>query len=176
MVGCVRPGAIERLPLSGVGPSATTGSWFSDMGILPDEGGSRYPGTAGGGTVGAQAPVDDLGLVDREAAVVGRGQAGRLADRAVDVSHGTARPAHDVVVVVPDASLEPGRAAGWFDALYESRRGERVQGLIHGLKGDVADAIAHPRGDRVDAEVVTVPDGLEQCDAGGRHPQAGAAQ
>jgi hypothetical protein len=24
--------------------------------------------------------------------------------------------------------------------------------------------------------VVTVPDGLEQCDAGGRDPQAGAAQ
>ena len=37
----------------------------------------------------------------------------------------------------------------------------------------MADAIAHPGGDRLDAEVVTVPDDLEQCDARGRHPQAG---
>ena len=36
----------------------------------------------------------------------------------------------------------------------------------------MAYAITHPGGDRLDAEVVTVPDGLEQCDAGGRHPQA----
>jgi hypothetical protein len=108
--------------------------------------------------------------------VVGRGQAGHLADRAVDVSDDTARPAHDVVVVVPDASLEPGRAAGRFDAAYESGRGKGVEGLVHGLKGDMADAIAHSGGDRLDAEVVTVADGLEQCDAGGRHPQAGTAQ
>ena len=97
--------------------------------------------------------------------VVGRGQAGRLADRAVDISDDTARPAHNVVVVVTNASLEPGRAVGRFDAAYESRRGERVEGLIHGLKGDMAYAITHPGGDRLDAEVVTVPDGLEQCDA-----------
>jgi hypothetical protein len=108
--------------------------------------------------------------------VVGRGQAGRLADGTVDVSDDTARAAYDVVVVVPDASLEPGRAAGRLDAAYESRRGERVDGLIHGLKGDMASAIAHPGGERLDAEVVTVPDGLEQCDAGGRHPQADTAQ
>src|SRR5215472_7381092 len=136
----------------------------------------RYPGTAGGGTAGAQAPVDDLGLVDREAVVVGRGQAGRLADRAVDVGDDPARPAHDVVMVVPDASLEPDRAAGRFDAAYESRRGERVEGAVHGLQGDMAYAIAHPRGERLDAEVVTVADGLEQRDAGGRHPQAGVPQ
>src|SRR5208283_2358461 len=109
-------------------------------------GGSRCSGTADGGTVGAQAPVDDLGLVDGEAVVVGRGQARRLADRAVDVSDGTARPAHDVVVVVPDTSLEPGRAVRRFEAAYESGRGERVQGLIHGLQGDVADAITYLRG------------------------------
>src|SRR5229473_59136 len=111
MVGCVRPCTTGHPPLSGVASSMTTGSWFSDMGILPGLGGSRCSGTAGGGTAGAQAPVDDLGLADREAVVAGRGQAGRLADRAVDVSDDTTRPAHDVVVVVPDASLEPGRAA-----------------------------------------------------------------
>src|ERR1044071_4198384 len=85
----------------------------------------------------------------------------RLADRAVDVSDDAARPAHDVVMIVPDASLEPGRSAGRLDAAHESRRGERVQGVVHGLKGDMADALAHPGGNRLDAEVVAVPDDLE---------------
>jgi hypothetical protein len=92
------------------------------------------------------------------------------------VRQGASPTAHDVVVVVRDASLEPGRAAGRLDAAHEPRRGERVEGLIHGLKGDMAYPIAHPGGERLDTEVVTVPDGLEQCDAGGRHPQAGTAQ
>jgi len=133
-------------------------------------------GNAGSGTAGAQAPVDDLGLINREAVVVGRGQAGCLADRAGDVSDDTARPAHDVVVVVANASLEPRRAAGRLEAADESRPGERVEGVIHGLQGNMAYAIAHPGGDCLYAKVVTVPDGLEQREAGGRHPQAGAAQ
>ena len=94
----------------------------------------------------------------------------------LNVSDDAARPAHDVVMVVPDAPLEPGRAAGRLDAAHESRRGERVERVIHGLKGDMAYAFAHPGSDRLDAKVVTVPDGLEQCDAGGCHPQAGTAQ
>jgi hypothetical protein len=40
----------------------------------------------------------------------------------------------------------------------------------------MAHASAHPGGDRLDTEVVTVPDGLEQCHACGRHPQAGTPQ
>src|ERR1700759_2677769 len=156
-VGCTRPGRTGHSPASGVGPSVTVGSWFSDMRILSvlRMGGSRYPGTGSGRAVGAQAPVDDLGLVDREAVVVGRGQAGRLADRAVDVSDDAARPAHDVVMIVPDASLEPGRRAGRLDAADQSRRGERVQGVIHGLKGDMADALAHPGADCQNAGFVT---------------------
>src|SRR5581483_3570994 len=130
----------------------------------------------GGGTGGAQAPVDDLGLVDREAVVVGGGQAGGVADRAVDVGDHPARAADDVVVVVADPSLEPGRAPGRFDTAYEARRGECVQGLVHGLDGDVAHAVAHAGGDRLDAEVVATPDGLQQRDPGSRHPQACTAQ
>ncbi|GAA1879210.1 hypothetical protein GCM10009753_03040 [Streptantibioticus ferralitis] len=40
----------------------------------------------------------------------------------------------------------------------------------------MATALAHPGGDLLDAEAVTVPDGLEQHAAGGLHPQAGTAQ
>src|SRR5215469_3811973 len=92
IVGCVRPCTTGHPPLSGVAPSATTGSWFwfSVMGNPSVLGGSRCSGTTGGGTVRAQAPVDDLCLVDRVAVVVGCGQAGRVADRAVDVGDGTA--------------------------------------------------------------------------------------
>jgi hypothetical protein len=107
--------------------------------------------------------------------IVRRCQARRLADRAVTVSDAAARPAHDVVVVVPDTSLEPGRAARRLDAAYETCRGKRVQGVIHGLKGDMTDAIADPGRDGLDPEMVTIPDGLEQRDAGGRDPQASPA-
>src|SRR5689334_25274515 len=128
------------------------------MRILPSFrlSGSRYPGTGSSGAGGAQAPVDDLGLVDREAVVVGRGQAGRLADRAVDVSDDAARPSHDVVMIVPDTSLEPRRGAGRLDAAHEGRRGDRVEGVIHGLEGDMADAVAHAGGDRLYAGVAAV--------------------
>jgi hypothetical protein len=79
-------------------------------------------------------------------------------------------------MVVPDASLEPRRAAGRLDTPDEPCLGERVEGLIHGLEGNVPYAIAHPGGDRLDSEVVTVPDGLKECGTCCRHPQAGTAQ
>src|SRR6185312_15868069 len=103
-------------------------------------------------------------------------QAGRLADRAVDVSDDAARPAHNVVMIVADAPLEPRRAAGGLDAADELGRGERVQGVIDGLQGDMTETVAHLRGDGLDAEMVAGPDGLEQRDAGRRYPQAGTAQ
>src|SRR5579859_504067 len=146
----MRPCTTGHPPASGVAPSATIGSWLSDIAILP-EWADTCSGTAVG-TGGAQAPVDDLGLADRVAVVVGSGQAGRLADRAVDVGEDAARPAHDMVVVVPDPPLVPGRAAGRLQAAYQSRRGECVQGVIHGLKGDMPDAVAHPGGDRLRSE------------------------
>jgi hypothetical protein len=130
----------------------------------------------GSGTVGAQAPVDDLGLIDLEAVVVGRGQARCVADRAVDVGDRTAHPADDVVVVVPDAPLEPGRAAGRLEATDKPGRGQRVERLVHGLQGNVANPLAHAGGERLDPEVVAVAHRLKQRDADGRHPQPGRAQ
>ena len=95
-VGCRGLVTTRSLDL-GVG---LTGSWLASRSSL------SWP--SGGGwaqAFGAPAPVDDLGLVDLEARVVGRGQAGRVADRAVDVGDGAAGPAHDVVVVVADPRL-----------------------------------------------------------------------
>lgn len=66
--------------------------------------------------------------------------------------------------------------AGRFDTPDEARPGQCVEALVHGLKGDMADAVTDPGGDRLDTEVVAVPDGLEQRGSGRRHPQAGTAQ
>jgi hypothetical protein len=108
--------------------------------------------------------------------VVGRRQARRFPDGAIDVGDGTAGSADDVVMVVPDAPLEPGRAAGRLDPAHQPGRGERVQRLVHGLQGDVADPLAHTGRERLDPEVVAVAHRLEQRHADGRHPQPGAAQ
>jgi len=99
-----------------------------------------------------------------------------VADRAVDVGDCAARTAHEMVVVVSDPPLEPGRAAGRLDAADETSRGERVQRLVHGLQGDVTQASTHPGGERIDAEMVAIPDGFEQGHAGRGHSQAGLAQ
>jgi hypothetical protein len=78
-------------------------------------------------------------------------------------------------MVVPDPSLEPGRAAGRLDATDQSRGGERVQRFVHRLQGHVADPVAHTGGDTLDVQVVAGADGLEKRDADCRHPQAGPA-
>ena len=59
--------------------------------------------SGGGRTLGAQPPVDDLRLIDRETAVVRSGEAGSRADGAVDVGDRAAGATHEVVVVVRDA-------------------------------------------------------------------------
>jgi hypothetical protein len=108
--------------------------------------------------------------------VVGWSQARCLADRAVDVSDDTARPAHDMMMVIADTPLEPDRAARGLDATDEARAGQRMQGLVYGLQGDMADPVTHPGGECLGPEVITVADRFEQCDPGGCHPQSGAAQ
>src|SRR5665811_2591373 len=85
--------------------------------------------------------VDDLGLVDREAVVVGRGQAGGGTDGAIDVGEETARPAHDVVVVVTDTRFVARHGARRLDAPYQSRGSQRTQHVVHCLlyTSDAAD-------------------------------------
>src|ERR1700753_816178 len=78
-------------------------------------------------------------------------------------------------MVVPDPALEPRGAAGRREAAGETGRGERVQGLVNGLQGDVTQTGPHLGGDGLNAEVVALADGLEQGHAGRRHLQPGAA-
>lgn len=108
--------------------------------------------------------------------IVRRVQARRLAYRAVDIDDSPTRPAHEVVVVVPDTPLEPSRAPGRLNPPDEPRGGERVKGVIHGLEGDMTDTCAHPGGKLVSAQVVTRPDSLQQRDSGRGNPQADVTQ
>ena len=81
-----------------------------------------------------------------------------------------------MVVIVADPALKPSGAAARLDPADESRRGHRVERLIHGWQGNVADLIADRRGECLDAKVIATPDGAEQRDTRGRHSQAGTAQ
>ncbi len=89
--------------------------------------------------VGAAAPVDDLGLVDLVARVVGRGEARHLADRAVDVDGPTAGAADEVVVVVADAVLVAGGRARGLDAPDDAGLGQRGEHVVDGLARDRAE-------------------------------------
>src|SRR5215469_8824471 len=79
------------------------------------------------GALGTSAPEDDLGLADLVARVVGGRQAGGVADRAVDVGDGTARPADDVVVVVSDPRLVARHGARRLDPPHQARVSQHPQ-------------------------------------------------
>ena len=81
--------------------------------------------------------------------VIGRGQAGRGADGAVDVGDRPAGPADDVVMVVADARLIPRHRARWVDAPHEAGVGEGAQHVVDGLLGDLAELPAHEADDRM---------------------------
>src|SRR3954471_20099508 len=87
----------------------------------------------GGRAGGAASPVDDLGLVDLVAPRVRRDQAGCLADRAVHVDDRAARPADEVVVVVPHPRLVAGHRAGRLDPPHEPGVGQGAQYVVDGL-------------------------------------------
>src|SRR5205814_6669648 len=106
-----------------------------------------------GGTGRATAPVDNLGLVDRVAVVVRPGQAGGIADGAVDVGDVPARPAHEEVLVVVDPRLVPGHGARRLDAPHQTRGGQYPQHVVDPLPGHLTEVPAHHAYDRVRVSV-----------------------
>lgn len=99
--------------------------------------------------VGAQAPVDDLGLIDEKAVVVRRGKAGRLADGTVDICDGPAGPADEMMVVVTHTRLVAGDGTGRLDPPHQTRSGQGMQHVVHGLPGNVGQNGAHGPEDRL---------------------------
>ena len=79
------------------------------------------------------SPIDDFCFVDAETTGVAHGEAGRSADRAVDVNDKAASSADQVMMVVTDAILIPGRRAGGLDAAYQVLLDKRREGVVHRL-------------------------------------------
>ena len=79
-------------------------------------------------------------------------------------------------MVVTDPALVARRAAGRLDPPHQPGGGQRVQRLVDGLQGHVADPLAHPGGDGVGVQMVASAHGLQQGHARRGHPESGAAQ
>ena len=128
-------------------------------------------GRLGRYALGASAPVDDLGLVDLVARVVGGREARRVADRAVDVDHLAAGAADQVVVVVAHAVLVAGRASRRAGCAGEALVGEGAEDVVDGLAGHGADLGPHRLVDVVGRAVGPVGHRPQHGQPLGRHVQ-----
>lgn len=148
-----------------------SGTAFSSIHVLRSE----KSGTAFG-AVGAQAPVHDLGLVDHETVVVGRGQARRMTDSTVDIGDDATRPADDVMMVVPDPRLIPRHQTVRLNPPYQSGFGERTQYVIHGLVRHLGKFVAHGTNNRVRVRMRVRVYGAKHRQPRPSHPERGPPQ
>src|SRR5690606_6928693 len=129
-----------------------------------------------GPTARAQTPIDDLGLVDAEAVIVGGVQAGRTAHGTVDVDRHPAGATNEVVVVVVDPILVAGGGTGRLDAPDQPLLGERAQGVVHRLAGYRPDVGPHHRFDVVGGGVGPARDCPHDRQTLRRHPHTVLAE
>src|SRR5690606_23319782 len=96
-----------------------------------------------------------------------------------DARHVTDRAAaatHDVVVVVAAKELEPAGGAVGLDATQDPGVGQRVEDVVHGLRGDGADPVVDRGTDLLRGGVRTRCDLGEHCQARCGDPEVGRAQ
>ena len=117
------------------------------------------------------SPVDDLGLVDGEAVVVGGVEAGGLAGCALHVDHRAAGSAHEVVVVVAELQLEARGMSRGLELAHEADARERREDVVDGLGAHGAESLPRAAGDGVDIGV-----GVRGQLAEHRDPGCGDAQ
>lgn len=75
-------------------------------------------------------------------------------------------------MVVTDPRLVSGGTACGFDPPEQSAAVHGVQGVVHGLQGDVTDPVPHAAVHGVHIQVVALPHGLHDRQAGRGHSQA----
>jgi hypothetical protein len=97
--------------------------------------GHRRPGQ----TIRTAPPVDDFGLVDLVAPVIGGREAGSGARRAVDVDQPAADATDQMVMVVANSTLEPSSRPGGLNAPDEAFGDQHAEGVVHRLKRDGTD-------------------------------------
>ena len=108
--------------------------------------------------------------------MVGRGQARRVTDSAVDIGDDAARSTHDVMVVVADTRLIAGDHAQWLDPTNEPDGGQRVENVVHGLSGDIGKSAADRGQDGLGVSVRMVMDRFQHGDPGPGHTKIGHTQ
>jgi len=125
-----------------------------------------WPGL--GHALGTASPIRDLGLVDLEPLIVGRGEARGRSDRAIDVDHAAADPADQMMVVVADAILEAGWRADRLDTPEQPFLGQQAEGVVDRLEGDGADLGPHHFRHAVGGDVGLTSDGTQDGQSLGR--------
>ncbi len=111
------------------------------------------------------SPIGDLGLIDDEALVVGRIEARRGSNRAVNIDDPTAFPADQVVVVVADAVFESRGRSNRLDATNEALVGQYPEGVVDRLLGNRANLFAHHHGHLVRCGVGVIRNCPHHCKA-----------
>ncbi|GIH46236.1 hypothetical protein Mro03_14150 [Microbispora rosea subsp. rosea] len=79
-------------------------------------------------------------------------------------------------MVVAHPRLVPRRAARGLDAAEQSTALQRVQRVVDGLQGHLADAIAHSAMDGFHVEVVASIHGVQYREPSRGHPKSGLAK
>ena len=131
--------------------------------------------------LGAQTPVDDLGLVEDEAIQCGdvtvrRGQAGGVPDAAVHVADGSTSAADQVMMVVADPRLVAGDRTGRLDTPNDASRGQGGQDVVHRLAGHLRQSESDSTENGVGVGVRMGVHRLQHCDTGTGHPQISGPQ
>ena len=115
-------------------------------------------------TGGAQAPVDDLGLVDEETMVVVCGEARGRADGTIDVIHQIAPSANEMVMIVSNPVLVAGNRPCGLYPTQEVLLDEDPERVVHGLTGDRPDLVAHRVGQLFGGRMRVAIDGFHHGD------------
>ena len=129
-----------------------------------------------GDALGAVTPIDDLGLVDVEAEVIGSRQARGVADGTVDIDHASALAADQVVVVVSDPGLETGGRPRGLDPANESGADQGAETVVDGLERDRAQFRPHGLGHIVGGHVGPSGDHAQHGNPLRRHMDTAVAQ
>lgn len=124
--------------------------------------------------VGAGAPEDDFGFIDREAVVMRRLQARGIAHRAVDVDGGVATTADQVVMVISHPSFVKRSPTGRFDPAEDPRGNEGVEIVVNRLSRKRFKSLPSGRHDEFRVLVLAlVLNGFEDGQAGAGQAQIG---
>lgn len=127
-------------------------------------------------TLGADSPIGNVGFIDVVAMVVRRREAGRGADRAINVDHASALSTDQMVVVVVDAVLVAGCGSHGLNPTHEVVVNENSERVVHCLARDAADiSLSHTRY-FVGSNVRSARDRPQHRQSLGRHLNAMFAQ